>query len=1087
MAPGIFSIVLKSIKYYRKPVVYQVLIIALLSAVITGSLLTGYSVRMSLKKSAADHIGNSGIVVSSGLRYFDNDITGRIRVTGGLNCTGLIEITGSSQNLSSQKDAFNTHIYGIKPDFFSFHGKELVSLNSGEIAINRRLADHLEAKKGDDIIIRFTEISDIPSDAPFAPDKADGHSVVKKIAEIIEPENGGNFSLSISQLVPMNIFINLDDIGYETGKSVKINRLIIEKNSNISIEKAGAIIKSTLRFSDIGLRIRKLVRTEGFELISDRIFIDEPLVKEVANRISSAPVITYLSNKIESDRGSTPYSFVSALPPSLYPEITQGNEIVINTWLAEDLATKEGDTLSMFWYAPDSLNRLIECRNDFVVRKIVETAGIWADSLLMPDFPGIAGSESCSDWDAGVPIKMDRIRDKDEDYWNKFKGTPKAFIGYGRGKELWGSNFGPATAIRFPSGTTESEIEESLNGSLEPDLSGFMITDLYGEAIKAAEESVDFGTLFISLGFFLILASIVLLSFAVSFYFDTKRGQINTLFALGFNNRWIKKILLQESLVIGIGGSMIGAFTGFLVSIGITLALNSVWKGAVQTNTLSAYFGLKPVITGFIVTLTIMMTFMVIKTGNYLKSLNRKEKEPHKSASSSGNFRLLIVSLASTIVLFSFSFVFVNQEIMFSFGAGAILLLTSILFWRQFYTGGLGFKAGVIKQRMGLSRLYYSFNPSHAVTPTLFIAAGIFAVFITLVNRKDFDEDLLKNSSGTGGYLLWFESNIPVSEELNTLKGRTSLGLDDDSLSSMRFTQIKRLQGNDASCLNLNHITAPPLMGVDPGDFIKRKSFSFAKHLKQSESENPWEYLKIEVTNSTIYGIADQTVLEWGLKISVGDTLIMRAESGQRLNIIIAAGLQSSVFQGYVIIGKENFAKYFPSVSGNSVMLVSGNPELTEKYKIALNERLSNNGIYIEKTSERLASFYEVTNTYLSVFGVFGALGMITGIAGMGFVLLRNFNSRRREFALMLATGYSFRQIRRIIINEQVVILLAGVSSGIISAIVATFPSLSDSHSIPWLFLSGMVVTITLTGLMAIILSVRSISGDSLITALKKD
>ena len=28
--------------------------------------------------------------------------------------------------------------------------------------------------------------------------------------------------------------------------------------------------------------------------------------------------------------------------------------------------------------------------------------------------------------------------------------------------------------------------------------------------------------------------------------------------------------------------------------------------------------------------------------------------------------------------------------------------------------------------------------------------------------------------------------------------------------------------------------------------------------------------------------------------------------------------------------------------------------------------------------------FYEVTNTYLSVFGVFGALGMITGIAGLG-------------------------------------------------------------------------------------------------------
>ena len=48
---------------------------------------------------------------------------------------------------------------------------------------------------------------------------------------------------------------------------------------------------------------------------------------------------------------------------------------------------------------------------------------------------------------------------------------------------------------------------------------------------------------------------------------------------------------------------------------------------------------------------------------------------------------------------------------------------------------------------------------------------------------------------------------------------------------------------------------------------------------------------------------------------------------------------------------------------------------------------LQNYGVNIEKTTDRLASFYEVTNTYLSVFGVFGALGMIIGIAGLGFVL----------------------------------------------------------------------------------------------------
>ena len=145
------------------------------------------------------------------------------------------------------------------------------------------------------------------------------------------------------------------------------------------------------------------------------------------------------------------------------------------------------------------------------------------------------------------------------------------------------------------------------------------ITDLSAESIKAANESVDFGTLFLSLGFFLILASVVLLSFAVSSYFDSKREHINTLFALGFKNRWIAQILFLESVLIGLTGCSIGAFAGYLVNVIITSALNTVWKGAVQTDTLDAYFNFEPLITGFILTFLTIMVFMLIKIKRFLK------------------------------------------------------------------------------------------------------------------------------------------------------------------------------------------------------------------------------------------------------------------------------------------------------------------------------------------------------------------------------------------------------------------------------------------------------------------------------------
>ena len=313
------------------------------------------------------------------------------------------------------------------------------------------------------------------------------------------------------------------------------------------------------------------------------------------------------------------------------------------------------------------MNKLIEKNSDFIIKRIVDMKGIWSDSLLMPDFPGISGKESCSDWDAGVPIKMHEIRPKDEDYWNRYRGTPKAFISYEKGKELWGNNFGPATAIRYPAGITGKEIEDKLNGSLDPGKMSFTFTDLSDESVKAANESVDFGTLFLSLGFFLILASLVLLSFAVSSYFDSKKTHINTLFALGFKNRWIARLLFFESGLISLIGCFIGALAGYLVDIVITRALNTVWNGAVQTDTLDAYFNFIPVISGFLLTFFTIMVFMLIKVKRFLSGLNKKGKEVFNTPSNLQNLFILLISAAITISLFViFHILLQDQQLLFS-------------------------------------------------------------------------------------------------------------------------------------------------------------------------------------------------------------------------------------------------------------------------------------------------------------------------------------------------------------------------------------------------------------------------------------
>ena len=63
-------------------------------------------------------------------------------------------------------------------------------------------------------------------------------------------------------------------------------------------------------------------------------------------------------------------------------------------------------------------------------------------------------------------------------------------------------------------------------------------------------------------------------------------------------------------------------------------------------------------------------------------------------------------------------------------------------------------------------------------------------------------------------------------------------------------------------------------------------------------------------------------------------------------------------------------------------------------------------GVDAVSTTERLAAFHRVENTYLSTFQALGGLGLLLGTIGLAAVMFRNVLERRRELALLRAVGY---------------------------------------------------------------------------------
>jgi ABC-type antimicrobial peptide transport system permease subunit len=268
--------------------------------------------------------------------------------------------------------------------------------------------------------------------------------------------------------------------------------------------------------------------------------------------------------------------------------------------------------------------------------------------------------------------------------------------------------------------------------------------------------------------------------------------------------------------------------------------------------------------------------------------------------------------------------------------------------------------------------------------------------------------------------------------DINDKNKRAEEGISED----FSAVQMMKVEGDDASCLNLNRISQPAILGVDPDALAGR--FSFA--VKTGETD-PWLALNQQFEDGTIPAIADQTVIQWGLGMKVGDILLYQNEKGDTLRLKLIAGTTPSVFQGFVIISTQNFLKNYPTHSGTSVFLVEGKPENQQQIGDELNSVFRDYGWEMTTTVSRLVEFYSITNTYLSIFMALGALGLILGTIGLAVILARSLLERKREIAVMLATGFDTKPIFNIIAFEYFILLVAGVLSGLVAAVIAVLPA----------------------------------------------
>jgi putative ABC transport system permease protein len=270
----------------------------------------------------------------------------------------------------------------------------------GEIVINAPLAEELNAKEGDALVVRFGRADQVPADSPLGRRGEGTASLAElKIVEIIPAAGLGRFSLQPSQLEPRNAYVSLAEVQEALDVPGRINTIFVGDMPAMNEELADVRPLAEYlspRLTDYGLVLKHVKQTFGtgndaetifdyYSLSSERLLIDQATEKVIRNALvglGAQPVLTYLANDIEkiqgtgdggqksevrgqkSDGGGIPYSTIAAIDPVERGPLTDedgkllrklaDDEIVLTSWAAEDQQIRVGDRVRVTYFEPET-------------------------------------------------------------------------------------------------------------------------------------------------------------------------------------------------------------------------------------------------------------------------------------------------------------------------------------------------------------------------------------------------------------------------------------------------------------------------------------------------------------------------------------------------------------------------------------------------------------------------------------------------------------------------------------------------------------------------------------------------------------
>ncbi len=1076
---SLWQLVLRGLVHFRGTTLAVLIAVAVACAVLTGALVVGDSMQYTLYHTLEMRLGHTDLMVVGGERFFTAHLADSLALEIKAAVAPVIQLRGMVSDSEGSHRAVGVQILGVDDRFYSLGpgASAWPDINKGGVVLNEPLARRLHVQSGDTVVCRMDTPRSLSRDLVLSPASRPALAARLTVVAIAGEGQFGRFDTAANHVAPYSAFVPLGWLQDQLDREDQANILLIGPGSDPNL--VNAAMQRVWQLADAGLTIQSIPQGDMLELRSTRVFLDPAVGHAVlSGDTRGIGVLSYFVNHIRACDRSTPYSMVTAAErkgpyESLLPEDMTDDQIVINEWLAHDLQARVGDALELAYYVPED-QQLVERTASFTVCAVVPMSSPGLDPYLMPDFPGLVHAANCRDWDPGLPVDLERIRDKDEAYWQQYRGTPKAFVTLADGQAMWANRYGELTAVRFPMhAMSPDRLDRFIRARVAPTAMGLFAVPVRTQGERAGASGTDFGQLFLGLSMFLIGAGLLLIRLLFVFGIENRSCQTGTLLALGWTPGLVRRLFLWEGVVVAGLGACLGAMLGLLYTWALIHALSTIWQGAVGDTQILFHARPLSVCMGAGAGFMCAMAAIVLSTVRQLRHTAHQLLSGTDQGGTGTHLsrKALAVGLPVSLAAMVFAFILIadvgtgDSEAVTGafFGAGALLLVTVLIISRLGLAAlGARSSAGTLSLN-GLAIRNTSRRAGRSQAVIGLLACGVFLVVAVGVNQKAAPEDPGDRQSGTGGFFFYAESSVPIAQDLSTVSGRRALGVLDIVPDTMDIVPLRVHDGDDASCLNLNRAQHPRLLGVQSQQLAGR--FTFKQYMESLAGKSPWELLDMDLGPDVVPAIGDYATVFWGLGKTIGDYMTYTDQTGRPIRLRFVALLDSSMLQGSLFISEDQFIKRFPADPGYRSFLLDVPAGKAEVVATGLSRQWQDYGFSLEKSTERLAAFAQVENTYLSIFLVLGGLGLILGSVGLGLVVMRNLLERRGELAMLRALGFRRRTLVRLVFLEHWGLLLAGVISGVVCALIAIGPALHGrSGRLPVLSMGAMVAALVICG-----------------------